>query len=145
MTLTSFSMSLHYKDSKNEPCVYSISWINRWNLTKLAQILHWDGEKKWFDFCDLDLIFKVALARCRGGGVSNKHCLMTLFHFPNLIRKIIPTNSFSKIIHYVTIKFRFRQALFKKRFESCIKFWHQVVEVDRILRKLCGVCDTDTC
>ena len=26
------------KDSKNELCVHSISWINRFNLTKLAQI-----------------------------------------------------------------------------------------------------------
>ena len=36
-----------------------ISWINRWNLTKLAQIHHWDGGKKWLDFGDLDPIFKV--------------------------------------------------------------------------------------
>ena len=62
MTLTSFSRSLHYKDSKNEPCVHSISWINRWNLTKLAQIHHWDWGKKWLDFGDLDLIFKVTPA-----------------------------------------------------------------------------------
>ena len=37
-----FQGHLHYKDSKSEPCVRSISWINRWNLTKLAQIHHWD-------------------------------------------------------------------------------------------------------
>ena len=36
-----------------------ISWINRWNLTKLAQIHNWDWGKKWLDFGDLDLIFKV--------------------------------------------------------------------------------------
>ena len=38
-----------------------ISWMNRWNLTELAQIHHWDGGKgkKWLDFGDLDLIFKV--------------------------------------------------------------------------------------
>ena len=107
MTLTLFSRSLHYKDSKSELCVHSISWINRWNLTKLAQIHYWDwGQKfrfftfisfsrlhrhfethilieekfvlnqwlefyqtstdtslghgkKWLDFGDLDLIFKV--------------------------------------------------------------------------------------
>ena len=62
MTLTSFSRSLHYNDSKNEPCVHSISWINRWNLTKLEQKHHWDGGKKWLDFGDLDLIFKVTPA-----------------------------------------------------------------------------------
>ena len=43
--------------TKNEPCMHTISWINRWNLTKVAQILHWDGGKKWLDFSDLDLIF----------------------------------------------------------------------------------------
>ena len=52
----------HYKDSKSEPCVHSISWINRWNLTNLAQILEWDWGKKWLDFNDLDLIFKVTPA-----------------------------------------------------------------------------------
>ena len=70
MTLTLFSRSLHYKNSKNEPCVHSISWLNRWNLTKLAQILQWDGGKKWLDFSDLDLIFKVTLALCRGYLIS---------------------------------------------------------------------------
>ena len=54
--------SLHYKDSKSEPCVYSISWINRWNLTKLAQIHNWNWGKKWLDFDDLYLIFKVTPA-----------------------------------------------------------------------------------
>ena len=48
--LTSFSSSLHYKDCKNEPCVHPISGLNRWNLFKLAQILHWDAGKKWLDF-----------------------------------------------------------------------------------------------
>ena len=62
MTLTLFSRSLHYKDSESEPCVHSISWINSWNLTKLAQIHHWDRGKKWLDFGDLDLIFKVTPA-----------------------------------------------------------------------------------
>ena len=70
MTLTSLSRSLHYKDSKNEPCVHSVSWINRWNLTKLAQVLHWDGGKKWLDFSDLDLIFKATLALCGGYLIS---------------------------------------------------------------------------
>ena len=56
--------------TKNEPCVHSNSWINRWNLTKLAQILHWDGGKKWLDFSDLDLISKVTLALCGGYLIS---------------------------------------------------------------------------
>ena len=62
MTLILFSRSLHYKDCKSEPYVHSTSWINRWNLTKLAQIHHCDGGKKWLDFGDLDLIFKVTPA-----------------------------------------------------------------------------------
>ena len=70
MTLTLFLRSLHYKDSKNEPCVHSVSWINRWNLTKVAQIHHWVWKKKWLDFGDLDLIFKVTLALCRGYLIS---------------------------------------------------------------------------
>ena len=47
--------------------------------------------------------------------------------FSKLIRKVFPPNKFSKFIHYssVTIKFRFRKALFKKRFESNI-FGYQV-------------------
>ena len=72
MTLTSFSRSLHYKDSKNELSVHSISWINRWNLTKLAQIHHCDGGKKWLDFDDLDLIFKVTPALWNSNFVRKK-------------------------------------------------------------------------
>ena len=45
-----------------------ISWINRWNLTRLAQILHWDGGKMLLDVSDLGLILKVKLALCGGGG-----------------------------------------------------------------------------
>ena len=105
MTLTLFSRSLHYKDSKKwalcallphesidwldfgdfypvfkvTPAFWNsnfgrkklvctlTSWINIWNLTKQAQILQWDGGKKWLDFSDLDLIFKVTLAMCWGG------------------------------------------------------------------------------
>ena len=52
---------LLHKDSKNDPCVHPLSWIIRWNLFKLAEILHWDEGKKWLDFGDLDLIFKVTL------------------------------------------------------------------------------------
>ena len=54
----------HYiiKTLKSEPCVQSTSWINGWNLTKLAQIHHWDGGKKWLDFDDLYLVFKVTPA-----------------------------------------------------------------------------------
>ena len=39
--------------------MHTISLTNGWNLTKLAQTHHQDGVKKWLDFGDLDLIFKV--------------------------------------------------------------------------------------
>ena len=44
---------------------------------------------------------------------------------------------FSKFIHYVNIKFGFRKALFKERFESNINFGYNVVvaSVD-VLKKL---------
>ena len=41
---------------------YSITWTSGWILTKLAQTHYWKGEKKWLDFGDLDLIFKVTPA-----------------------------------------------------------------------------------
>ena len=50
------------KYSKIEPWVHSVSWINRWNLTKLAQIHHLDWGKKWLDFGDLYFVFKVTPA-----------------------------------------------------------------------------------
>ena len=40
-------------------CLHSDSWTNRWSLTKLAQTQYWEGGKKWLDFGDTDLIFKV--------------------------------------------------------------------------------------
>ena len=40
----------------------SISWTIGWILTKLAQTHYWDGGKKWLDFGDLDLLFKVTPA-----------------------------------------------------------------------------------
>ena len=43
-------------------CLHSIYWTNRWILTKLAQTHYWEGEKKWLDFGDNDLIFKVTSA-----------------------------------------------------------------------------------
>ena len=39
--------------------IRNISLTNGWNLTELAQIHHQDGAKKWLDFGDLDLTFKV--------------------------------------------------------------------------------------
>ena len=51
-----FPRSLQCKDSKNEPCVRSISWINRWKLSKLAQIHYLDWGKKLLDFSDIYLI-----------------------------------------------------------------------------------------
>ena len=35
---------------------------NEWILTKLAQTHYWEGGKKWLDFGDLELIFRVTLA-----------------------------------------------------------------------------------
>ena len=43
-------------------CVCSIPWTDRWILTKLAQTHYWEGGKKWLDFGNLDLIFKVTPA-----------------------------------------------------------------------------------
>ena len=40
-------------------CLHSVSWTNWWSLTKLAQTHYWEGGKKWLDFGDTDLIFKV--------------------------------------------------------------------------------------
>ena len=40
-------------------CLHSIYWTNRWILTKLAQTHYWKKGKKWIDFGDLYLIFKV--------------------------------------------------------------------------------------
>ena len=40
-------------------CLRYISWTNRWILTKLAQTHYLKKGKKWLDFGDLDLIFKV--------------------------------------------------------------------------------------
>ena len=40
-------------------CVHITSLTNGWDLTKLAQIHHQYGGKKWLEFGDLDLIFKV--------------------------------------------------------------------------------------
>ena len=64
MTLASFSKSLRCKDSKNEPCKNLCAHFltNGWILSKLAQILHQDGVKKYFDFGGLDLIFKVIMS-----------------------------------------------------------------------------------
>ena len=43
-------------------CLHFISWTNSWIFTKLAQTHYWDWDKKWLDFGDLDLIFKVTPA-----------------------------------------------------------------------------------
>ena len=40
-------------------CLHCVFWTNGWILTKLAQTHYWDGGKKWLDFGDFDLIFKV--------------------------------------------------------------------------------------
>ena len=40
-------------------CLQSISLLNGQILAKLTQIYHWEGEKCWLDFGDLDPIFKV--------------------------------------------------------------------------------------
>ena len=40
-------------------CLHSISWTNWWSSTKLAQTHYLERGKKWLDFGDTDLIFKV--------------------------------------------------------------------------------------
>ena len=42
-------------------CLHSISWTNKWILTKLAKTYYLEGGN-WLDFGDLDLIFKVTPA-----------------------------------------------------------------------------------
>ena len=41
-------------------CLRPVLWTNRWILIKLAEILHLDKKNKWINFCDIELIFKVA-------------------------------------------------------------------------------------
>ena len=63
-------------------CLQSISWTNGWILTKLAQTHYWDGGKKWFDFGDLDLIFKVTPTlnvKFVGVHVRVDSCLQSIF------------------------------------------------------------------
>ena len=72
-----FSRSLHYKYSISEPCVHSVLWTNRWNLTKLAQIYYWDWGKKWLDFGDLYFIFKVTPALWNWG---RQHSFVEIDH-----------------------------------------------------------------
>ena len=81
-----FKVTTLYKYSKSEPCVHTISWINRWNLTKLAQIHHWNWGKKWLDFGDLYLVFKVTPALWNSN-FNTKKLVCTLYHvFPNILK-----------------------------------------------------------
>ena len=41
---------------KKKACLQPTKW---WSLAKLYVLYHWDNLKNWFDFGDLDLIFKV--------------------------------------------------------------------------------------
>ena len=75
VTMSQFSRFPHYKDCKNEPCLHSISWTNRWILTKLAQKDHWDKGRMWLDFGDLGLIFKVTSTLWMSNFDSTKACL----------------------------------------------------------------------
>ena len=68
-----------------------ILWINKWNLTKLAQILHWDGGKKWLDFSDLDLIFKVTVALCGWYLIS-----IAYWHFWRMIKQRRKLSNFGR-------------------------------------------------
>ena len=58
-------------------CLHSIFWTNGWILTKLAHMHYWDGGKKWLDFGDLNLIFKVTPA------LDQKKLVCTLSLEPN--------------------------------------------------------------
>ena len=59
VTLTPFSRSHKGLEHWKMACLHPISWRNVWILTKLAQVYCCDMEKNWFDFGDLDPIFKV--------------------------------------------------------------------------------------
>ena len=56
-------------------CLHSISWTNWWSSTKLAQTHYWEGGKKWLDFGDIDLIFKVIPALWNFKILTKKACL----------------------------------------------------------------------
>ena len=48
-------------------CLHSISLLNGQILAKLTQIYHWEGEKCWLDFGDLDPIFTGGLRLLENG------------------------------------------------------------------------------
>ena len=56
MTLTYFFQSQQGPITMKKPCVHS-NLLNQWpNLTKLAQIHHWNDLNKCLDFSEVDLI-----------------------------------------------------------------------------------------
>ena len=96
--MTWFSRSPHYKDFKNEPCMHSILWINWWILTKLTQKHHWDMEKKWLDFGDLDLIFKVTPALSMSNFDQNS------FSAPYLLNQMTDSGQTSCVVSLGSLK-----------------------------------------
>ena len=42
---------------QKKACLHPISWTKWWILAKLYVLYHWDNQKNWLDFDDLDLIF----------------------------------------------------------------------------------------
>ena len=57
--LTPFSSSQGVSDCWKMACLHPISRMNGWILTKLVHLYCCDIEKNWWDFGDLDPIFKV--------------------------------------------------------------------------------------
>ena len=95
MTLTPFSRSQEGLDCwKMGRCPLSALYLLiEWTyfLAKLTQIYHWEGEKCWLDFGDLDPIFKVTLGlRLLENGLSAAYLLKEWIDFNQTCTSILP-------------------------------------------------------
>ena len=82
-----------------------ISWTNGWILTKHAQTHYWEGLKKWLDFGDLDLIFKVRPA---------------LWNFQILTQKSLSAPYF---LNQMTVLVKLHYTITLGWFKDLIRFW----------------------
>ena len=104
MTLTPFSRSHLGLDCWKMACLHCISWRNGWILTKLAQPNCCGMENNWFDFGDLDSIFKVT-----GGlilldnGLSARYLLNEWMDFDQICRAILLRQRQELIRFFVTL------------------------------------------
>ena len=59
--------------------IAALHLLNQWvDLTKLAQTHYWEGGKKWLDFGDTDLIFKITPALWNFKILTKKACLLPI-------------------------------------------------------------------